>query len=41
MRDVVFVAMTIGFFFLCLGYIRACARIIGGGADGTDHGEAK
>jgi hypothetical protein len=29
MRDVLFVAITIGFFALCVAYIRACARIIG------------
>ena len=29
MRDVVFVAITIGFFALCVAYIRACGRIIG------------
>lgn len=29
MRDVVFVAVTVGFFGLAAAYIGACARIIG------------
>jgi hypothetical protein len=29
MADVLFVAITIGFFALCVAYIGACARIIG------------
>jgi hypothetical protein len=29
MRDVVFVAVTIGFFAVCVAYVNACARIIG------------
>ena len=29
MRDVVFVAMTVGFFGLAAAYVGACARIIG------------
>jgi hypothetical protein len=31
MRDIVFVAITVGFFGLCAAYIRACSRIVGRG----------
>jgi hypothetical protein len=43
MRDVVFVAITIGFFAVCLAYVRACARIIGheAGAAGEAEPEAE
>lgn len=43
MRDVVFVAVTVGFFGLAAAYIGACARIIGREAlvevDGEGDGE--
>jgi hypothetical protein len=29
MTDLLFVAMTIAFFVLCVGYVRVCDRIIG------------
>jgi hypothetical protein len=29
MRDIVFVAVSLGFFVLCAAYIRACSTIIG------------
>ncbi|MGD9701357.1 MAG: hypothetical protein AB7Q42_14825 [Acidimicrobiia bacterium] len=29
MRDVVFVSITLGFFAIAAGYVRACARIVG------------
>jgi hypothetical protein len=28
MTDVVFVALTVAFFALCVGYVRACDRIV-------------
>ena len=30
MRDVVYVAVVVGFFGLCAAYVGACARIVGG-----------
>jgi len=47
MRDVVYVAIVVGFFGLCAAYVGACARIVGGAAPGaavpveTDEGEAE
>lgn len=29
MRDVVFVAVTVAFFMLCVGYVALCDRIVG------------
>jgi hypothetical protein len=30
MRDVIYVAIVIGFFGLCAAYVSACARVVGG-----------
>jgi hypothetical protein len=30
MTDILFVALTVAFFALCVGYVRACDRIVDG-----------
>ena len=35
MRDVVFVAITVAFFLLCVGYVGLCDRIVGDDSDGA------
>ncbi len=36
MRDLLFVAITIGFFLLCVAYVGVCDRIIGPDPDDLD-----
>jgi hypothetical protein len=42
MRDITFVAITVGFFALAAGYVRACGWLIGSdGARATEPAEAE
>jgi hypothetical protein len=36
MTDLLFVALTVAFFALCVGYVRACDRIVAGGRERAD-----
>ena len=33
MQDLIFIALTIIFFLLCLAYVRGCEKLRGGGGD--------
>jgi hypothetical protein len=36
MADLIFVALTVAFFALCVGYVRACDRIVTGAREPAD-----
>ncbi|HYJ69206.1 MAG TPA: hypothetical protein VEX15_16270 [Nocardioidaceae bacterium] len=36
MTDLLFVALTVAFFGLCVGYVRACDRIVASGPEPAD-----
>lgn len=43
MADFIFVLVAVGFFAVCVAYVRACDRLVGGGEDvpDTDRGAAR